>query len=117
MAIGTAAIGALLLPLGALGMVTFGPGLPVIWAGLALLALPFRIGQTAYRNVGNNRAVLWAATSIGAVLILVGLAYLVLADPTTARLIGACLAAASALVVIWLWSSHAGDPASSATSD
>ena len=117
MAIGTAAIGALLLPLGALGVVTFGPGLPVIWAGLALLALPFRPGRTAYHNVGNNRAGLWAVTSVGALLILVGLAYLVLADPTTARLIGACLAAASALVVIWLWSSHAGDPASSATSD
>ena len=117
MAIGTAVIGALLLPLGALGMVTFGPGLPVIWAGLALLALPFRFGQTTYRNVGNNRAGLWAMTAVGALLILVGLAYLVLADRTTAQLIGACLAAASALVVIWLWSSRAGESASSLTSE
>jgi hypothetical protein len=82
LAIGSAAIGALLLPLGAVAVVRSGPGLPVIWAGLVLLALPFRFGQTAYRNVGNNRAGLWAATSVGALLILEGLAYLVLADST-----------------------------------
>lgn len=117
LAIGTAAIGALLLPLGALAMLTFGPGLPVIWAGVALLALPFRFGQTAYRKVTNNRAVSWAVTSVGALLILVGLAYPVLADQTTARLSGLCLAVASALVVIWLWSSRAGESASSLTSE
>jgi hypothetical protein len=108
LAIGTAVVGAALLPLGAVALVTLGPGLPVIWAGISLLVLPFRFGQTAYRKVGNNRLGFLAGTSVMALPMVLGLAYLVLADEPTARLSGVGLTVASALMVIWLWSSRDG---------
>jgi hypothetical protein len=107
--IGTAVFGAGLLPLGAVALVTFGPGLPVICAGIVLLVLPFRFGQTAYRTVGNNRPGLLAGTSVLALLMVLGLAYLVFADEPTARFSGAGLTVSSALIVIWLWSSRDGE--------
>jgi hypothetical protein len=108
-AVTTAVIGALLLPLGVAALVTFGPGLPVIWAALTLVVLPFRFGRTAYQKVGSNRPGLLVATSVLALLSVLGLAYLVFADEPTARLAGVALAVASTLIVIWLWLSRDGE--------